>query len=146
MDFSEVGGELRTFQDGEPVFEEGQEGHYLYVVKTGGVRIRKDGELFATVLAECGPGDMFGELAMIDGRPHSASALAVGETELALYDRSTFDDALRADPDFAGRMIESLADRLRNTTEQLQNVCGQYVRDRTEMALIQKAVLEGELG
>ncbi len=43
------------------------------------------------------------------------------------------------------RTFESLTLRLRGTTEQLQRVCSQYVRDRTEMALIQKAVLEGEL-
>ncbi|GAB4275500.1 MAG: hypothetical protein Kow0056_05130 [Coriobacteriia bacterium] len=145
MELSEVGGELRRYGDGDVVFEEGETGHYLYIVVSGRVRIKKEGELFATVLAECGPGDMFGELSMIDNRPHSASAIAEGETELAVYDRETFVRALKEDPDFALRMIESLAERLRATTEQLQNVCTQYVRDRTEMALIQKAVLEGEL-
>jgi CRP-like cAMP-binding protein len=145
MDLSDVGGELRSYDDGEVVFNEGEEGKYLYIVLSGMVRIRKEGDLFATVLAECGPGDMFGELAMIDCRPHSAAAVAQGETELALYDRETLIRALREDPDFSLHMIESLAERLRATTEQLQSVCGQYVRDRTEMALIQKAVLEGEL-
>lgn len=145
MELSEVGGELRRYSDGDVIFEEGDTGHYLYIVVSGRVRIKKEGDLFATVLAECGPGDMFGELSMIDNRPHSASAVAEGETELAVYDRETFVRALKEDPDFALRMIESLAGRLRSTTEQLQNVCTQYVRDRTEMALIQRAVLEGEL-
>ena len=145
MDLAEVGGELRTYSDGETIFDEGAEGQYLYIVLSGGVRIRKEGDLFATVLAECGPGEMFGELAMIDCKPHSAAAVADGTTELALYDRETFLRALREDSEFAVRMVESLADRLRATTEQLQRVCTQYVHDRTEMALIQKAVLESEL-
>jgi CRP/FNR family transcriptional regulator len=145
MELQEVGGELRTYADGEVVFDEGEEGQYLFIVLKGKVRIRKEEDLFSTVLAECEPGDMFGELAMIDCRPHSASAVAEGPTELALYDRETFARALKEDPGFAQRMIESLAARLRATTEQLQRVCTQYVRDRTEMALIQKAVLEGEM-
>ena len=145
MEFQDVGGELRAYEDGDIVFEEGEEGGHLYIVVSGHVRIRKEGDLFATVLAECSPGDMFGELAMIDCHPHSASAVADGATELALYDRETFLRALREDPGFSVRMIESLAERLRGTTEQLQKVCAEYVRDRTEMALIQKAVLEGEL-
>lgn len=145
MDLSDVGGELRKYADGDIIFDEGEDGQHLYIVLSGRVRIRKEGDLFSTVLAECGPGDMFGELAMIDCRPHSAAAIAAGETELALYDRATFIKALNDDAQFAVRMVESLAERLRATTEQLQKVCAQYVRDRTEMALIQKAVLEGEL-
>lgn len=145
MDLPEVSGELRTYSDGDIVFEEGEEGRYLYVVVSGQVEIRKEGELVSTVLAECQSGDMFGELAMIDSRPHSADAIAIGDTELALYDRDTFLAAVREDPWFAMAVIQSLAARLRQTTESLQDVCGQYVRDKAEMALIQKAVLEGEL-
>jgi CRP/FNR family transcriptional regulator len=146
MELTESGGTVRSYEDGETIIEEGDEGHFLYIVLNGTVLIRKQGgELFETVLAECSPGEMFGELAMIDFRPHSASAVAVGDTELALYDRETFLNTIREDPEFSLRVISSLGERLRATTEQLQRMCGEYVRDRAEIALVQKAVLEGEI-
>lgn len=145
MAFTEGTGVMRTYEDGDAVFEQGEPGEHLYIVVEGGVRIRKAGDLVATVVAEFGPGDMFGEQALVENQPHSASAEAVGHTEIALYDKETFLAALRDDPELALRVIQSLSSRLRSTTEQLQRVCTQYVLDRTEMALTQKAILENEL-
>ncbi len=146
MDLERSGGRLLRFDEGDVVFREGDEGDSLYIVREGGVHIRKSGEFHTTVLAECGPGEMFGELALIDTQPHSASAVASEDgTELALYDRETFVASIREDPEFALRVIESLGTRLRQTTDQLQRICGEYVRDKAEMTLIQRAVLEGEL-
>jgi CRP/FNR family transcriptional regulator len=145
MSFQDSTGYVKRFTDGELVFAEGEPADNLYIVLNGTVVIRKEGELVTTVLAEFGPGDMFGELSLIDQRPHSASALAKGVTEIAIYDKETFVASLRDDPDLALRVIESLANRLRATTDQLQQVCTQYVLDRTEMALIQKAVLENDV-
>lgn len=145
MTFSDDGGELRTYYDGEVIIAEGTEGQHLYVVLSGAVRIRKSGDLVATVMAELSPGEMFGEQALIDRKPHFASAYAVGDTSLALYDRGTFLAALREDPELAMRVLESLSNRLRTTTERLQQVCTLHVLDRTELALTQKAILESEL-
>ena len=136
---------VRTYDDGEVVFEEGDSGRHLYLVLDGAVLIRKEGDLVATVLGEVHAGEMFGEIALLDSRPHSATAIAVGPTEIALYDRETFLESLRRDPELALRVIASLAQRLRSTNDQLLKVCTQHVLDRTEMALIQKAVLETEL-
>jgi CRP-like cAMP-binding protein len=76
MDLERSGGRLLRFDEGDVVFDEGDEGDTLYIVLEGGVRIRKAGDFYTTVLAECGPGEMFGELALIDTQPHSASAVA----------------------------------------------------------------------
>lgn len=143
--FTEDEGRLTTYQDGDIVFEEGDLGEKLYLVRSGAVRIRKEGELVATVLGEIGAGEMFGEMALLDSKPHSATAIAVGPTELAVYDKRAFMASLHADPELALQVIESLARRLRTTNEQLLHVCTQHVLDRTEMELIQKAVLETEL-
>jgi CRP-like cAMP-binding protein len=104
MELTEPGGGVRSYEDGEVIFEEGDEGHHLYIVLRGSVLIRKQGELFETFL-----------------------------------------DTIREDPEFSVRVISSLGGRLRHTTEQLQRVCGEHVRDRAEMALVQKAVLEVEI-
>lgn len=139
------GGTIRSFADGETIFMEGEEGSHLYIVMTGAVRIRKRGKLVSTTLGELGPGTMFGEQALVDERPHSATAEAVGPTEIALYDKETFLDQLRDDPGLALRVIESMSARLRSTTEALQRLCEQYVLDRAELTLTEKALLDAEL-
>jgi CRP-like cAMP-binding protein len=138
-------GVVRQYEDGDTVFEEGTRGEHLYVVLEGGVAIRKHGELFTSVIAEFGAGEIFGEMALFESRPHSASAAAVGLTTIARYDRDTFIAALAEDPELALRVIGSLSTRLRDTTEKLQQIATQHILDRTEMALVQKAVLESEL-
>lgn len=139
-------GVIRAFEDGEMVFREGDDDASLYVVVSGTVDIRKEGGLVTTTIASFTAGDMFGELALIEQRPRSATAVAVGATEVEVYDRATFLDSLREDPELALRVMESLAERLRETTDRLQEVCTQYVLDRADMALIERAVLASEIG
>lgn len=133
------------YEDGEIVFAEGDEGLYLYVIIEGGVRIRKEGDLVATVVAEFGPGEMFGESAIIEQRPRSATAMAVGDTELACYDRASFLEELTSDPELALRAMSALVERLRLTTDRLQHLATQHVLDRAEMVLTERAILESEL-
>ncbi|MBC7266179.1 MAG: Crp/Fnr family transcriptional regulator [Anaerosomatales bacterium] len=138
-------GRIVSLSDGEPVFEEGDAGDRMFIVLRGCVRIKKRGMHVETVVAELGPGEMFGESAILEGRARAASAVAVGETELASYDREEFLEALRSDPELALDAMRALAERLRLTTERLQHLATQYVLDRAEMALTEKALLEAEL-
>jgi CRP-like cAMP-binding protein len=144
MRFADKGSLLR-FGDGETIFAEGDPAQSVYIVVSGGVEIRKPGEPVATVVAELGPGDVFGESALLADRPRSAQATAMGETELACYDRDTFLDAIRSDPDLAVRIISTLAERLHVATERLHRLATQHVLDKTDIALTEKAVLESEL-
>jgi CRP-like cAMP-binding protein len=139
------GGTIVAYADGEVVFSEGDEGLYLYMVVSGTVRIRKRGDLVSTTVAELGPGEMFGESAIIEHRPRSADAVAVGATELACYDRHAFLEALSEDPELALRAMSALIERLRLTTGRLQELATQHVLDRAEMALTERAILESEL-
>ncbi len=145
MPLHEGTGEVREYDDGDVVFREGEAGEHLFVVMHGGIRIRTGAGPVVAVLAEFGPGEMFGEQALIDTRMHSATATAIGPTQLAVYDRDTFLASLREDPEFALRVIGSLASRLRTTSERLQQIATQHVLDRAEMALVRKAVLETEI-
>lgn len=138
-------GRLARFADGETIFDEGDEGDRMFIVVRGSVRIKKRGAHVDTVVAEIGPGEMFGESAILEERPRSATAVAVGETELASYDRAEFLEALRTDPELALAAMRALAARLRTTTERLQQLATQHVLDRAEMALTEKALLEAEL-
>lgn len=145
MSLEDSPGRVVSYADGQAVFREGTPGEHMYIVLEGAVRIRKEGDLVNTVIGDFGPGQMFGELALVEHKPHSASATAVGPTRVMLHDRETFLTALLEDPEVALEVIGSLAGRLRDTTEKLQQIATQHVLDRTEMALVQKAILESDL-
>ncbi len=141
----EGGGWTETYEDGALIFEEGDEGSCLYVVLSGVVRIEKRGDVVTSVIAELGPGEMFGESAIIEGRERAACARAVGRTVLAAYDREAFLRALREDPELGLRAMGTLCERLRVTTQRLQDLAQQYVLDRAELALTERAILEGDI-
>lgn len=97
------------YPDGGVVFIRGDAGDNAYVVKTGQVEIREAGRALETIQ----PGELFGEMALIDEGPRSASAVAVGPTEVAVVDRDTFHRLVRNDPDFAIGVMREMARRLR---------------------------------
>ena len=105
---------------GDTIFNKGDEGDSLYLLKSGAVRIvlplegRKD-----TTLTIIYPGDLFGELAVLDGRPRSATAVAVETLEAFTLKREHFLTFLRKQPDAAIRILGVLAARLRRTDELL---------------------------
>lgn len=145
MRLDSSGGSIRRCSDGDVIFSEGEMGECLFLIVSGGVRIKKEGDVVATVVAELGPGEMFGESAVIERRPRSASAIASGDTDLACYDRDAFLSAVQDDPEIALRAMSVLIDRLRITTERLQHLATQHVLDRAEMTLTERAILENDL-
>jgi SulP family sulfate permease len=114
-------------RDGEPVFREGDAGDRLYLIARGAVsiKVRLDGEDRAWRLATFAPGVMFGEMALLEGKPRSADAFAKGE-RVVLYALSGagLERILREDPALASRLHRNLsvelATRLRATSEQLR--------------------------
>jgi CRP/FNR family cyclic AMP-dependent transcriptional regulator len=102
-------GHRMTFAGGGVVFIKGDRGDNAYIVASGAVEIRESGR----VIERMGPRELFGEMAMIDAEPRSASAVAVGQTELIVLDRAEFDRRLRYEPDFAIKVMRLMARRLR---------------------------------
>ena len=100
---------------GEKVFVEGDDGQCMYVVRSGQVSITKHG----MVLERVGPDGMFGEMALIDGSPRSATATALEATEVAPIDKGAFDHLVRRNPDFALRIMRLLVERLRQANANL---------------------------
>ena len=72
----------RKFQSGEPIFREGEKGDRLFVLLAGDVNIVKHGTEGETVLATMHPGDVFGEMAIVDAEPRSADAVPVSDAML----------------------------------------------------------------
>jgi CRP-like cAMP-binding protein len=97
------------FPDGKVVFLKGDPGDCAYVVKSGLIEIRDHGR----VLEALGPGGIFGEMSLIDQEPRSASAVAVGPTDLIVIPGPTFDALIREVPDFAVTVMRLVSRRLR---------------------------------
>jgi CRP-like cAMP-binding protein len=104
-----VDGDTIDFADGRVVFIRGDAGDHAYIVESGLIDIREGGRVIETME----PGEIFGEMALIDGEPRSASAVAVGPTRLITLDRVTFHRLVRDNPDFALDVMRLMSRRLR---------------------------------
>ena len=110
----------RDFPAGAVLFEEGQPGDYMYVVQSGEVEIRRQVGETERVLAVLPPGEFFGEMAILNGRPRSATAVVRTAGRLLVIEGRTFEAMLRARPEIALRIIKSLATRLENANQHVE--------------------------
>ena len=112
----------RTLATGEYIFREGESAVYGYVVKSGQIAIVKSGLDGEIILAELGPGSLFGEMALIDGEPRSAAARAQEETVLTEVGSERFNEYIRNDPDAARRIMQTLVGQIRTANKELAHV------------------------
>lgn len=137
---------LRHFAQGETIFREGDPGRVLYIVKSGQVRIFVSGAGQETSIILCGrPGDIFGELAIVDGLPRSATAAAVEETTVYMLDRDLFRDHMRRDPQLALNFMKLLTVRVRYNTKQVNSLASLSVSSRLARLLLTLAHDYGQM-
>jgi CRP/FNR family transcriptional regulator, cyclic AMP receptor protein len=103
------------FKAGTTIFREGDEAHELYVIKSGEVRI----QIGNRTVGELSADHVFGEMALIDNEPRSASAIAVTDVELVPVSEKQFLFLVSQTPYFALRVMRVLAQRLRVTNKTL---------------------------
>lgn len=108
------------FPAGTVLFEEGQPGHVMYIVVAGEIEIRRRVSGVERVLAVLGDGEFFGEMAILSGRPRSATAVVRSAARLLVIDGTTFEAMLRARPEIALRLIKALAARLEATNHHVE--------------------------
>jgi CRP-like cAMP-binding protein len=130
----------RNLSDGETLFLKGDPGDALYFVRRGqiiiGTSTSTGRQLTHNIL---GPGDIFGEIALLDGRPRSADAVASGPVELFMIRRSDFQDLLRRQPAIMTRIIELLCERLRFLSERLEEASLFSLKSRLARRLLKLA-------
>ena len=106
--------ERMVFRAGETVFLEGDAGEHAYIVDSGEIRISRSHHSGETLtLTHLKRGDLFGELALIDWQPRSASAVAVSDSELMTLDRTTFQAQWRANPEHCQHLFRVFSARMR---------------------------------
>jgi len=111
---------LTHFKKGHVLFKEGEDGEDMYIVQSGRVAIKKkmkDGDATLAVLEK---GDFFGEMAILERMPRSASAEMVEDGDLIVIAGEIFGDMIKANPEIAVRMMRKQSIRLRETNKQLE--------------------------
>jgi uncharacterized membrane protein len=118
-------GEYLTIHDypkSAMIFRNGDPGDAMYLIDIGKVRISlTDADGADVTLAELGPGDFFGEMAMLDGQGRSANATAIADARVAKLTRDDFLSFMRSDPRVTLELLTSLTLRLRRTDELLRH-------------------------
>jgi len=115
-------GTIAVFANGEQIFTRGDVGNGLYGILLGRVRIFTPGpDADELTLNMLDAGELFGEIALIDGEPRSASAVAVGETRLMHIRRDRFLPLLRANADIGIGLLQILCRRVRWSSSRVED-------------------------
>ncbi len=119
---------------------EGDRSDSLYIVLSGKVKVfLNDEEGKEVTLNIQGEGEYFGELAMLDDAPRSATVMTLEETRLAVVSKSAFDECLASNPKIALTVIRGLARRLRELTENVRSLALMDVYGRVAHTLLDLA-------
>ena len=118
------------------IFRNGDPGDAMYLIDVGKVRISiTDADGAEVTLTELGPGDFFGEMAMLDGHGRSANATAIEDARLAKLTRDDFLAFMRSDPRVTLELLTALTQRLRRTDELLRHRVSRNVNQEQEARL-----------
>ena len=105
--------DAQSFKAGSVIFREGDEARELFVIKSGQVRI----QIGNRTVAELGADSIFGEMALIDNEPRSATVIAATDVELVAVSEKQFLFLVSQTPYFALKVMRVLAQRLRATNK-----------------------------
>ena len=136
----------RSFPRGVRVFHEGDNSDACYIVRSGDLRVtREHSDGRAIALATLGSGDIFGELAMLDGEARSASVETLSDAELLALSASDMRQMLADHSDISVKLIVALTRRLRETNERVARQSFQTVPSRVAGVLAQLIAEDVEL-
>ena len=134
----------RRYRRGDIIMQKEEPGHALFIVERGTVRIYvPSAQGNDLILAVLGPGDFFGDLSLLDGRPRSASASVSTDATLLMLERSDFIALLTQRPAAAMAVLEAVAGRLRETDEMASDLAFLDVAGRLAKRLLDLASAHG---
>jgi CRP/FNR family cyclic AMP-dependent transcriptional regulator len=138
--------QLRSFKPGQILFHEGDPGHALYLIRSGQVkivRIAPDGQ--EILLRVAGPGECLGEMALLDDEPRSATLVALGPVEAVLLYREAFLELVEQQPGVALAVMAELTRKVRQMSEQVQDLMRLDVAGRIAKTLLGLAEEHGQV-
>ena len=111
-----------VFPDGNMIFVEHEPGQELYIIQQGRVKITKVVDQSEVLLAVLQPGDIFGEMSLLENKPRSASAVAHGNVTTLAINKANFEVMVQAQPQLAVKLITLLSERIWTAYRQLANL------------------------
>ena len=111
---------LVTHPMGDIIFSEGEIGTEMYIIQSGTVELLKEIGGSTRVLSTLEKGDFFGEIAVLEGLPRTASAEALDTSEIIEINSATFDTMIRANIEIAVRMLRKLSNRLQEANRKIE--------------------------
>ena len=134
----------RRFSDGQTIFQRGDPGNGMMLVLRGQVKISiVSDEGKELIFAMTQPGECFGEIALLDGQPRSADAIAVGDCVLFTLARSVFIPFLERHPRIASGLLALLCARMRATSTFIERLAFQHLPIRLARLLLKLAETHG---
>ncbi|MBU1076320.1 MAG: cyclic nucleotide-binding domain-containing protein [Spirochaetes bacterium] len=112
----------REYPSDKMIFSEHEPGEDLYIIQQGKVKITKIINNQEVLLAVLQQGDIFGEMAILENKPRSASAIAYGDAVLLGVNKSNFESMVVAKPQIATKLIQLLSERIWTAYKQLENL------------------------
>ncbi len=134
---------LDTIRKGRIVFRKGDAGRGMMMVVSGRVKITSSAGQNEAFLGVFGPGEILGEIALLDGGPRTADAVAVEDTELLVLDRRDFLPLIQRHPAAFLSLIEVLCARIRSDTEMVEDFLSLDLPARLGRALLRLAERTG---
>ena len=134
----------RTFSKDNVIILAEDEGDTLFILKNGQVKVSivsEEGR--EVILSLLGPGAVFGELSLLDGKPRSANVVATEETDLLMLRRADFLQLIYKTPQIATALLAELATRMRKTDRQIEGLALLDVTSRISDTLLQLATEQG---
>jgi CRP/FNR family cyclic AMP-dependent transcriptional regulator len=134
----------RTYRRGEVIFHQGDPGDALHFITAGRVKVVLDAETGEeAVIAILGPGECFGELALIDGEPRSATVETLEPVQTVSLARADFMGFIRDNPQAAERLMVTLAGMVRRTDESMADLVFLDLEGRLVKKLLELAEAHG---
>lgn len=112
----------RVHKTDDMIFCENEPGYELYIIQAGRVKITKMVDGQEVMLAVLQPGDIFGEMAILDNKPRSATAVCAEEVTLLAINKANFEGMVKAQPQLATKLITLLSERIWTAYRQLANL------------------------
>lgn len=112
----------KEYADGEVICREGEPGNQMYVIQAGHTSVVREEAGSEVVLAELGPGDVFGEMAIFDRKPRSATVRAKGTVRVLTLDKRGFLRRAHEDPSLAFSILQRMAERIRRLDDEVERL------------------------
>ena len=113
---------VASFKDNETIFIEHEPGSELYIIQQGSVKITKIVDQNEVLLAVLNSSDIFGEMALLENKPRSATAVAYGNVTVLAINKENFEGMVQAQPQLAVKLITLLSERIWTAYRQLANL------------------------